>query len=84
MLLLQYIIDENNDISVISEAPIEFLIEYMNPFINEYIQDETERLEIDELWIMEKENMTKIFLTFYNWLKWKNYTQFCITLIGLS
>lgn len=30
---------------------------------------------------MNEDNMKKVFLYFYNWLKWKNYTQYCITLI---
>ena len=65
-------------------APIEFLIEFMNPFINYFIEDEAERLSLNFLWIMNKENVTKVFLSFYNWLKWKNYTGFCITLIGFE
>ena len=53
----------------------------MNPFIRDHIGDYAEYLEIDNLWILKEINMTKIFICFYNWLKWKNYTQYCITLI---
>lgn len=53
----------------------------MNPFIREHIQDYAEYLGIEDLWIMNEANMTRIFVCFYNWLKWKNYTQYCITLI---
>ena len=81
ILLLQYAIDENNTTTIIEEAPLEELIEMMNPFINAHIPDYAEYLGIDNLWIMKEINMTKIFLCFYNWLKWKNYTQYCITLI---
>ena len=30
---------------------------------------------------MKKQNMHNLFMCFYNWLKWKEYTAFCITLI---
>lgn len=81
ILLLQYAIDENNRPSIIEEAPVELLIDYMNPFIKDHIQDYSEYLGIDNLWIMNEENMKKIFLCFYNWLKWKDYTQYVITLL---
>ncbi len=63
------------------EAPVEILVDYINPFIREHIQDYAEYLGISQLWIVKEENMNKVFLCFYNWLKWKNYTQYCITLI---
>lgn len=81
ILLLQYAIDENNSATIIEEAPIEEMISLMNPFITDHIADYAEYLEIDNLWIMKEINMTKVFVCFYNWLKWKNYTQYCITLI---
>lgn len=81
ILLIQYAIDENNKESLIEEAPVELLVDYMNPFIREHIQDYAEYLHIEKLWIMAEQNMTRVFLCFYNWLKWKDYTQYCITLI---
>ena len=56
----------------------------MNPFIKDHIQDYAEYLAIDNLWIINEDNMKKIFLCFYNWLKWKDYTQYVITLLWLS
>jgi hypothetical protein len=53
ILLLQYVIDENNRPGIIEEAPVELLIDYMNPFIREHIQDYAVYLSIEHLWIMK-------------------------------
>jgi hypothetical protein len=53
----------------------------MNPFLTYHIQDFSEYLGISGLWVMNKNNIRNIFMCFYNWLKWKDYTNFCITLI---
>ena len=81
MLLLQYTIDEQNQPGLIFTEPAEMLIEYMNPFMSDHIEDYSEYLQIDNLWALQRGNTKKIFLCFYNWLKLKGYTSFCITLL---
>lgn len=46
ILLLQYVIDENNRPSIVQEAPVELLIDYMNPFIKDHIQDYAEHIGV--------------------------------------
>lgn len=53
----------------------------MNPFLNHHVDDYGEYLGIQHLWVLHKTNMHQIFNCFYYWLKWKEYTTFCITLI---
>ena len=58
------------------------LLEYLNPFICEFIGDEGERLGLQELWIMKRANIEKIMVCFYNWLRWKEYTDCELTFVG--
>lgn len=60
---------------------MEVLVEYMNPFLDGHVRDFAEYLGIEHLWVLQRTSMHQIFLCFYHWLKWKNYTGFCITLI---
>ena len=46
MLLLQYVMDQSNNPQVITQAPVQILIEYMNPFLNYHIEDFAEHLNI--------------------------------------
>ena len=57
------------------------LIEHMNPFIEYFIEDYADYLEADTLWVMNKNNIRNIFKCFCDWLKWKDYTDYCINVI---
>ena len=60
---------------------MDILIEYMNPFIQDHIEDYGEYLGLSNLWVLQKINMHNVFMEFYQWLKIKGYTNFCIVLI---
>ena len=80
MLLLQYVFDENNKKEIIHEAPVEFLIEYINPFIQNQLQNAVSDFRIGHLWIMKRENTIKVLFCFYHWLVMKKYTEFRLSL----
>lgn len=81
MFFLQYVIDECHNNTIIYTEPVEELISYIHPFTNYWIEDYADYKKVSDLWIMKKENMNRIFECFYNWLKIKQYTSYCITLI---
>ena len=74
--------DEQNDKTILQKAPIEEIVGFINPFIEEWIVEFAKWKGVDMLWSMQRWNMIKVFNCFYNWLKLKGYTHYCITLIG--
>ena len=64
MFLLQYAMDVENNKTIIERAPIEAIVEYINPFVEEWIADFAKWKDIDTLWSMQRANMIRVFNCF--------------------
>ena len=56
--------DVENNKTIIERAPIEAIVEYINPFVEEWIADFAKWKDIDTLWSMQRANMIRVFNCF--------------------
>ena len=59
---------------------MDIFCEYINDFIENHLHDMAEYYELENLWVVRKENSIRIFFNFFNWCMHKRYVSYRINM----
>lgn len=59
---------------------MDIFCEYINDFIENHLRDMAEYYELENLWVVRKENSIRIFYNFFNWCMHKRYVSYRINM----